>query len=135
MRKFIKIGRALDPNIPLDNLISVLVTLSDPAFQNRIWLKCEGPEVDSFDEALFSLDDMVVYFKYQIREKEISIDSKCIREVLRTHAMCNTFVRKLDDLNFPDDWQGWHRSLFCDPYWSKIREQAQYAWSLLELGK
>jgi len=97
----------------LESLLDTIACISNKAYQRRVWINGEGPEVDDFDET-------VCYFFQGIDD---IIDK--YREFKLTEAQCqvlklfrNEFEKFSDDNNFP--------YLFIDtPEWTRITEMAK----------
>ena len=47
----------MDREVWIEQIAIALEGLGDRQFQQRVWLRGEGPEVSSFDEAVCALDD------------------------------------------------------------------------------
>lgn len=59
----------------LASFLRIISRISDIEYQERVWIRGEGPEVDDFDETVdffFDIDDVVLqdYKNYNISEKQ-----------------------------------------------------------------
>jgi len=62
----------------LQHLLLALKCLADKDFQKRVWIRGEGPEVDSFDESVnifFDLMDCIHSSQHQYRFSEAQLDA------------------------------------------------------------
>ena len=101
-----------------DNVLSVVKEISDETFQTRVWLRGEGPEVSSFEEAINRLfDDYLV--------------EDFIEEFRKEHGAAG-WLDRLQDLRVALDAyadatprQVSPSEVLSDPRWSRIRALAQ----------
>ncbi len=97
----------------LENLLNALGDITNLSYQKRIWILGEGPEVDSFDDAVndyFQWGDIVV------ADPEMFGLTELQRQSLRIFHQ--SFDHFADDNNDPE--------LFIDtPEWKEIMEMAR----------
>lgn len=115
-------------------LLGNLLAISDRDYQVRVWANQLGPEVDCYNETLYSFESSIDCFKSLIREKKIQLSAKQIKAVIRIFAMWFCFERKLEKEKIPEEWIDREMYIIDHPYWDKMRRQAQYALHLLKRG-
>ena len=97
----------------LGNFLQTVKWISDKEYQKRVWIRCEGPECQAFDDAVcdfFDIGDPILenYKDFGITENQYKLLKK-----IRDH-----FKLFSDENNFPE--------IFIDtPEWAKIMEMAK----------
>lgn len=110
-----------------------LISFSDKDYQLRVWHRCEGPEVDWYDESFISFDNLIEFLKDDIRKgKPIYFNVEQMKALLRLHAMLSRFT-DMDDPDFRKIVDGADKQLYIinHPYFAKIRTHAEYTLSLM----
>lgn len=105
-------------------LIDVIKAISDIEFQERIWVRGEGPEVSSFDEEMnffFDTLEIIDFSKkqeYGFSEEQVN-SIYLIRDALDNY--CDTLPLVTND-----------RKIFKDPMWKKIVQLASEVYDKLK---
>lgn len=106
-------------------LVSVIKEISDQEFQERIWLRGEGPEISSADELFCNFFDdinieevMKNYKKYEISNSQLNLLQK-LYKLMREYSDNSPIT--LDPI-----------VVLSDPKWQKIREFANEVYKELK---
>ena len=97
----------------VSSLLDTIRTISDENYQQRIWIRGEGPECDDFDEVCnyffpTSIDIIQNYKDFMLTEKQ--------------HQILRKFTAEFEE--FSDENYFAHE--FIDsPWWAKIMERAK----------
>jgi hypothetical protein len=97
----------------LNEYIRIISHIQDKDYQKRIWIRCEGPECQAFDDAVcdfFDIGDPILenYKDFGITENQYELLKK-IREQFKAFS---------DENDFPEE--------FIDaPEWAKIMDLAK----------
>ena len=105
-------------------LIDIIKTISDTKFQERIWVRGEGPEVNSFDEEINNFFDTLEAIDFSKKEEyglsEKQVNSICmLRDSLDSY--CDTLPLIGDD-----------RKILKDPKWREITSLARLVYERLK---
>ena len=101
--------------------------LSDPSFQERVWLKGLGPEVSSIDEAITSfLERCEIFIEYADQQEGLQ------KEHIK---MLRDLYDKVDDyrcshLGVADDKEV--ERVLSDPKWHKIQHEAKAVYEAIK---
>ena len=102
------------------NIMASLHELADADFQERIWVRGEGPEVSSYVEAVCQLYDDSGLTEL-LQDKSKPVISLQVDNILRELSS------ELDGI----DSQMSAKDILEHPRWPKIRELADQAWQLM----
>ena len=85
----------------LEEFLHVVCSISDKSFQERIWIRGEGPEVDDFTETVcdfFDLGECIFdrYEEYNLTEQQQEI-LEAFRKKFETFADNNDFPQEFID--------------------------------------
>ncbi len=109
-----------------EQIESCLKELSDIAFQERVWVRGEGPEVSSYTEVVCQLfDDTGIGDELCLEQHDGYVISKDIDPML--HELSDL----LDSINSNLDTQ----EILKSPNWEEIRSCASHALKLLKKEK
>ncbi len=106
-------------------LLDTIKTIQDADFQERIWLRGEGPEVSDFGETInsyFDLYDGMVDLKKSYREYGLTF---------RQYWLIKRFSKKLRHYSDMTPMSPNDREIVADPRWHKIRESAKHVYAKL----
>ncbi len=117
----------------LDFVVDDLLAISSREFQERIWVRAEGPEINWFEECFLSLEPPMDWLRYQIRKKEIVLSRVQIKAILRVWVMFNRFCTQGGAPPEGSSWEDEQLFYINHPYFDKIRKQADFALSLLRV--
>ena len=107
-------------------LIEVIKDLQDEDYQKRIWVLGEGPECDSFGEAINSFFDYYDSLKDELQSEKYGLRKKEI-------AMIHSLAEKLEQYCEITPTSPDVKKVFKDPKWQEIRNFAKQVY--LELTK
>ena len=111
----------------LKALIRVVKGLSDPKYQEDIWVKGVGPDCSSFEEAVCYFFDLLEPMEGEIESYDISVEQwsalKCLSESL------DAFCGKVPEIvNAKEE-------VLPNPEWHKIQKEAKEVYRLFQEGK
>jgi len=97
----------------LNNLLEVILGISDKEYQKKVWIRGEGPEIDDFTETVckfFDIGDPVLseYRKCDITEKQ--------------HEILKKFRNKFRDFS---DEHSYEPAFIDTAEWNEITEMAK----------
>ena len=91
--------------------------MSDQEYQERVWVRAEGPECDDIEDACDFFDEGYILEKYQ----EFGISEMQYKLLLRLHSKLRKFV---DTYNVYASQKN-IKKLISLPQWDEIRELSQ----------
>jgi len=83
----------------ISNFIEIIYGISDQEYQKRIWIRCEGPECDDFDETVnhFFIEGDAILEHYQ----DFGITEHQYRLLKKFREVFDTFC---DDNDYPEEF-------------------------------
>jgi hypothetical protein len=96
----------------LEGFIDIFTRIASKEYQKRIWIRGEGPEVDSFDDAVndFFIECDSILENY----KDFGITDRQCEILEKFHNQFRTFCDERD----------WPQEFIDTPEWNKITEMA-----------
>jgi len=107
----------MDQRTWIDQLADVFSALSDRSFQERVWLRGEGPEVSSFDEEVCGLQDKDLDGFIE-RCSDWNLDPSLASELRSYDVALMEIVRDVGPNARPE-------TVLDDPRWPALREAAR----------
>jgi hypothetical protein len=104
----------------IENIIEILKVFSSEEFQNRVWLKGQGPEISSYIEAVCELSDFQIDLLIDSEWKKVGLTNIQRDSLVSFRETINEFNKKVPDS--PTDLD-----IISHPDWINVRCQARYA--------
>ena len=103
----------------LAGILAAIRDLGDAAYQERVWVRAEGPEVDSSAEAICRLSDDLDLAGFLAQDRQ--------RRWLPSdeHAALQTFAAALNDYVATDDDETNDATRVATPEWLALRKLAR----------
>lgn len=102
----------------IQGLLSVAAEFADKNFQERVWLRGEGPEISSWEEAMCRFfDDYDVDSLLEKYAKELNLTTTQHSQLSALRDELNKFGKRVGDSPTAED-------VLNDPNWTKIRSLA-----------
>ena len=103
----------IDKQLILGNILEIVCDVSDKEYQRRIWIRGDGPEVDSFDDAV--CDFFMESESVLERNKDFSLTNLQYQVLKKFHDEFENFPMR-------HDWPG---DFIDTPEWEKIIDLAK----------
>jgi len=105
----------IDRNDTLDNI----QCLASKSFQERVWLKGLGPEVDDYNEAISMYYSSIPKDEAEALERlKTAFTEKEIDIIMQFHRVLDNFITK-------NGWELSHEELMENLEWINVREEAK----------
>ena len=116
----------MDRDTWLAGILAAIRDLGDAAYQERVWVRAEGPEVDSSAEAICRLYDdfdLAGFLAEDRQQHWLSADE---------HAALQAFAAALSDSIATDDEETSDATRVATPEWHALRKLARRTLELVE---
>lgn len=93
--------------------------LASKSFQERVWLKGIGPEVDDYNEAILMYYSSIPKIEAEALERlKTAFSEEEIQVIMKFHGVLNDFIKK-------NGWDLTHKELMENQEWINVREEAK----------
>lgn len=105
----------MDKNDALDNI----QCLASKSFQERVWLRGEGPEVSDYNEAILMYYSSIPKIETEALDRlRTAFNNEEIDVIMKFHRVLNVFIQK-------NGWELTHKELMENQEWINVREEAK----------
>jgi hypothetical protein len=111
----------------LSNIYGVLKNLSDKEYQERVWLRGEGPEVSSYEELINTLFDDFYFDELLEDNNPYNISQALFDKLINLRLKLNNYNDKDSDGNIKEVIQ-----ILNDSEWIKIQKLSSEVLPLLK---
>jgi hypothetical protein len=117
----------IDPQVWKDHIAGALTEFSSREFQERVWLRGEGPEVSSYIETVMRFFDFVDGPKSATDRGELGISDRQWAALTSFRRVLHPFVEAASA--YPDA-----KELLDNPAWKEIQAAAAVALETFQAG-